>query len=236
MFELLIAKDDGDNYEIVGVQPMDRPVVNSEHSLLRASSRVVDSVKTALANGKRVYVSRRQGGPEVVLSDLVIRDSETPLEVAKRLAYNDITNLVNQNAFGVSLLDAMDYLDCMMRLMSAGIFITDDNREDKYFEIIEAAQSVEEPKPLTQESSFDDEQNYVEQKRKYDQAQANLATLEKYLNAYDKLAKVKFVADLLNGAKDKVSAAKDVPEVTEAVREYCGQLDKYMFCDPKEAT
>jgi hypothetical protein len=31
----------------------------------------------------------------------------------------------------------MDYLDSMMKLISNGIFITDENREDKYFEIIE---------------------------------------------------------------------------------------------------
>ena len=51
----------------------------------------------------------------------------------------------------------MDYLNCYMKLLSAGIFISDKNREDKYFEIIEAAQECEEPSELTENSTFEEE-------------------------------------------------------------------------------
>jgi len=37
------------------------------------------------------------------------------------------------------VVDSFEYLQAYMELLAAGIFITDRNREDKYFEIIEAA-------------------------------------------------------------------------------------------------
>jgi len=43
------------------------------------------------------------------------------------------------NVYGVSVLECFDYLTCYMKMLANGIFITDENREDKYFEIIEAA-------------------------------------------------------------------------------------------------
>ena len=61
----------------------------------------------------------------------------------------------------MNIIDAMDYLNCYMKLMAAGIFITDSNREDKYFEIIEAAQENEEPAPLKEDATFEEEQNYI---------------------------------------------------------------------------
>lgn len=168
-------------------------------------------------------------------SDLVVAESDDPLVAAKNIAMNDINNLMHQNIFGLSILDSMDYLDCLLKLMAAGIFITDENREDKYFEIIEAAQTAENPAPLAEDSTIEDEQRYIEQKRKYDQAQKNLTTLEKYLNAYDKISIVRFVSDILNNARDSVNSAKSVEDVEKAVKEYCEKVDK-CFSDETQCT
>ena len=176
-----------------------------------------------------IHISKNITTNEVIPSDLVISESEDSLEAAKNIAMNDILNLMHQNIFGASILDCMDYLNCMLKLMSAGIFITDENREDKYFEIIEEAQTTECPKELTSDSTFEEEQNYIEQKRKYDTAQNNLSTLEKYLNAYDKLSKVKFVNDFLNTSKEAVENSTSVEEVETAMKEYCEKLNKYFY-------
>lgn len=232
MIELLIAEENDESFKIVGTQQIDKPVVDSSKSLLKASTKTVEIVKASLSEGKVVYVPKSITNNEVVPSDLVIAESDNPLVIAKNIAKSDITNLINQNVFGISIIDAMDYLNCMMKLMSVGIFITDENREDKYFEIIETAQTTEEPAPIGPESTFEEEQQYIEQKRKYDQAQTNLATLEKYLNAYDKLSKIKFINDLLNTSKDRVDNSKTTEEVFDAVKEYNEKLDKFLFSEP----
>lgn len=200
--------------------------------LLKASRKTLEIVNFSLSKGLIVHVSKNITTDEVIPTDLVVSESDDPVEAAKNMAVNDIMNLMNQNIFGMCVLDCIDYLNCTMKLMSAGIFITDDNREDKYFEIIEAAQSIECPKELTEESTFEDEQNYIEQKRKYDAAQDNLSTLEKYLDAYGKISKVKFVGDFLNKAKEQVESSTTLEEVENATREYCEKLDKYIYGPP----
>ena len=91
-----------------------------------------------MSEGKSIYVPKSHPYSEVVPSDFVVNE-EDPLARAKRIALHDINNKLQQNIFNMNVVDSMDYLDCYMKLMAAGIFITDANREDKYFEIIEAA-------------------------------------------------------------------------------------------------
>lgn len=165
-------------------------------------------------------------------TNIEIVENKDPVVAAKNLALLDITNLINQNVFQMSIIDTMDFLNSYMRLLNYGIFITDENREDKYFEIIDSAQTVEEPEPLNEDSSFEEEQDYIEKKRAYDIAQDKLRTLETYLNAYDKLSKVKFVDNLLNKSKEEVIKSSTVEDVESAVKEYCDKLNTFMFAAP----
>jgi hypothetical protein len=84
---------------------------------------------------------------------------------------------------------------------------------------------VEEPTPLDASSSFEDEQKYIELKREYDNAQSNLQTLEKYLNAYDKLSKIRFVNNMLSSYKDRVMESKNVEEIEVIIREYYEKIE-----------
>lgn len=129
----------------------------------------------------------------------------------------------------MNIIDAMDYLNCYMKLMAAGIFITDSNREDKYFEIIEAAQENEEPAPLKEDATFEEEQNYIEQKKKYDVSQENLSTLEKYLNAYDKLAKINFTNTLLNNIKESIQTAESVQAVNDVLKQNEDKIKDFFY-------
>lgn len=235
MLEVLVVSDCGDCWKVDGVQPMDKPVVDSNKTCLKASFKTLEISKDSLSRGKDVFVSKNITTNEVIPSDLTIVESDNKVEVSRKIAIADITNLINQNVFGASVLDSMDFIECSMKLMSVGIFITDENREDKYFEIIDAAQSTDEPEPLTDSSTFEDEQKYLEAKRKYDQAQKNLETLEKYLNAYDKLSKIRFVDNLLNKTRDDVKKAKTVEEINSAMAEYNEKI-KDFFCNPKCST
>jgi hypothetical protein len=53
--------------------------------------------------------------------------------------------------------------------------------------------------------------------------------LEKYLNAYDKLSKIRFVNNLLNDYKERVQSASSVSDVELIVKEYCEKLDSFFF-------
>jgi hypothetical protein len=92
-----------------------------------------------LSRGNEIYINGENINIEVTPKNLTVIENKNPLIAAKNIALDDINNKINQNVFSMSVIDSMDYLDCMMKLMSNGIFITNENREDKYFEIIERA-------------------------------------------------------------------------------------------------
>ena len=229
MLELLVAEPHDGMWKIIGTQPMDKPVVNSDLSLLKASFLTIQKVKTSLVDGKNIFCSMDITNSEIIPSDLIIKTDINELDIAKNIALNDINNLINQNLFGVNIIDSMDYLESMMKLMNAGIFITNENREDKYFEIIEAAQLTEKPEPIGGDSTYDEEREYLTALSKYEKAQENLKTLETYLNAYDKLAKIRFTNSILNEAKDSINKSQSIEDVKTSMKEYTEKLDKYLF-------
>ena len=143
--EVLIAKDCDTCFEVVDTGYLDEMSTDSSYVKLKASYLTIQQVKKLLSEGKVVKVPKEVEWPELRPSDLIV-ENLPPLELAKKIAVNDMN--MHQNVLGVCVLDMMDYLDCYMSLMANGIFITDQNREDKYFEIIEAAQSIDEPAPL----------------------------------------------------------------------------------------
>ena len=223
--EALLAVDHEDYYEIVDVTYLDAMSVGEEYVVLKASFLAIQQVKEHFQQGDVIKVAKVYEFPEIRPCDLVF-ESLSGLQLKKKIAINEISARMHQNILGVCVLDMMDYLDCYMKLMAGGIFITDQNREDKYFEIIEKAQSVEMPEELNADATFEEEQQYMLKKQEYDSAQQNLQTLEKYLNAYDKLKDVKFVNDLLNNAKDEVLSSESEESVEKAVDEYKRKLQK----------
>lgn len=120
----------------------------------------------------------------------------------------------------------MNFMQSYMQLLNNGIFITDENREDKYLEIIESSQE-DQPEPLQDDATFEQQQKYLEAEKKYKMAQDNLKILETYLNAYDKLFKIKYVTDVLNEAKTAVDNAQSVEEVEAAVDSYKKKISSF---------
>ena len=107
-----------------------------------------------------------------------------------------------------------------MNLLAAGLFITDSNREDVYFDIIQKAQEVPHPGELKEGATFEEEQSYIEAKKKWDDVQANLKNLERYLNAKDRMSIIKYVRDELAKAQNDILAAETVDEIDSVCARY----------------
>ena len=215
-----------DHYEAIGVTSLSSPALGSGEMSLRASFRTLDLVDRLLSEGKRIIVPLETPYPEIRPDDIIVETGDD-LETRKRIAMNEIYLRTGQNAMEFNVLDSMDYLDSYMKLLAAGIFICDDNREDKYFEIIQKAQSLEDPGELRDGATFEEEQEYIDRKKEYDSAQANLKTLEIYLNSYDKMKKLVYVRNILIEANNGIVSAKTVEEIEAAVAKYREETKKY---------
>lgn len=227
--EILLVKDhDTSTWEVCGQTYLGAPSFGPEFSTLKASKITLLAAAKALESGKRVFVSKLHEYPEVLPSDLILEELD-PLTTKKRIALNDINSLMHQNILGVSVVDSFEYLQTYMELLAAGIFITDSNREDKYFEIIEAAQVNQEPEPLKEDASFEEEQAYTESRAKWKEAQSHLNTLEKYLNSLDKIQKIFGVNKMLQTAKTSIEDASTEAEVDEAIEKFQKTIDVQYF-------
>lgn len=225
-FELLLVKDQGNFWEVIGITYSNAMLVEPDCSTLRATLFAIEDCKKALHDGKRITISKVLEFSEVQPNDLIINDVNE-LERIKLVALNEVSARMQHLILTVSIIDAMDFMQTYMQLLNAGIFITDSNREDKYLEIIEKSQEIEEPTQLSQDASFEQEQEYITNKKLFDDAQTNLATLEKYLNAYDKLFKVKYVYDTLNAVKIDIENATDSNTISKIMAEYNKKIDAF---------
>lgn len=195
---------------------------------VKCTKNTIDIVKEQLNIGNKIVIDKNIDflDAEITPDNItVIQKSE--LERYKDLSINKICCLIHDNISNLCILDSMEYLDSYMKLLANGIYITDDNRDDKYFEIIESASETEEPEPLNENSSFSDEQEYFEKRKKFQIAQNNLSTLEKYLNSYDKLTKIKYVHDLLMTTKDRIQEAQSVEDIDQCMSLYKEELHKF---------
>lgn len=225
-FELLLAKDSITHWEIIGITYSHSMAIQPTCKTLRATLFAIEKCKKALHDGKKIIVSKVIEHAEIQPNDIVIEDLDE-LSALKQISINEISSKLHQALFAISVIDLMDYLNCYINLLNAGYFITDKNREDKYFEIIEASQTVEEPKELKEDSTFEEEQQYIEQKQKYDNAQFDLSTLEKYLNAYDKLTHIKRITDFLTESRLKIEKSTTIDEINTNMKIFNSLLDNY---------
>lgn len=226
-FELLLVKDIGEFFELSGITYSTALSLDSNLTTLKASFLTIQKAKEYLKNGIKVTIPKTIKFSEVQPDELLVTD-EDKISILKRCVTNEINARMHQSIIGVSLIDTMNFMNNYLKLLNMGYLITDDNREDKYFEIIEQAQSIEPPTPLNPENyTFEDEQRYIEAKKKYDTAQNTLTILEKYLNSYDNLSKIQNVCNILNESKEKLDSASTEEEILKIKEEYLKEIHKF---------
>lgn len=230
-FEVLLVKDNEENkavYNVIGTTYSNALAVDTTAQVLPASYMTIQKVKELLREGKIVMVPKVTDFPEIVIGDLIIREADdSVMSIKKRALINEIAARMHQTIIGVSVIDSMDFLTSYMKLLNYGIFITDENREDKYYEIFEEAQDCEKPDPLSDNATFEEEDEYSKKMEKYNIAQGKLDTLQTYLNAYDKLAKIKYISDLLSKSKERVESAQTDKELGDAMDYYKHKLSLF---------
>ena len=132
---------------------------SSTVSSIQLNDITSELVKNDLLNGKAVYYNTVD---ESISVDLSKKELETFNSFKKQEAYLKLKeNLLHLNN-NESLIDMIFYIDATMQLFNAGYIITDQNREEKYIEIIETGDDM------------------------------LIELLEEYLNTKDEISKIKW--------------------------------------------
>ena len=203
--------------------------VNSKYKTVKASMLAINVVKNALKAGRVVKIPVKLEAPEVRPVDLIISDAEPDsLEMERRVVINEFAAVMHQNLLGVSVIDMFQFMTAFNQLANCGIFITDQNREEKYFEVIDKAQSASMPDDLPENASYAEEQEYLQKKKDYAYAQNTLEILERYLTAYDKIKSLSGLDRRMRKAIDEVKAASTKEEISD-IRDRYMQSVNYMY-------
>jgi len=88
-FELLLVKDKGDHWEVIGITYSNAMLVEPDCSTLRATLFTIEDCKKALSEGKRITISKATEYSEVQPKDLVI-ETASELDRCKQMAVNEI--------------------------------------------------------------------------------------------------------------------------------------------------
>lgn len=198
-----------DYYNVISVSYSNTLTVNSKYKIIPASLFAINIVKNALKSGQCIRIPVKFSGPEVKPADLIIMDADDELTISRRVLINEINSAINQNVLGISIVDMFGFISAFSRLADHNIFITDENREEKYFQIIDSVQQIQMPEELNENATYAEEQEYLEKKRVYVFAQSKLEALEQYLIAYDKIKSIynfdKKLKDLLSDIKSAIT-------------------------------
>lgn len=155
-----------------------------------------------LREGKTLYLPKYLEN-DITIDDIIIDENNDALSIAKQSAMIKIKDFIFSSRLSKdSIFNIYRFIILNDWMISKGFNITDENREEKYLEII------------TQVSELEDE-NEVE---------IIIAKLEQYLNLRDKLATSESLVTAMDNVIDNIANANTIEEVTELYNIYMAQF------------
>lgn len=167
------------------------------------SFAVYEYINENLRDGKIVYIPKYLEG-ELTVDKVIIAEDENPLILYKRTCIIKLKDYVyNLRLTPEYILDMYRFIVINNWMIANGYFITNENREEKYMEII------------TSISEIEDEE----------ESEAKINKLEQYLNLMDKLASDNNIIISMDEAVANIIKAEASDEVTYIFNSYMAQFN-----------
>lgn len=167
------------------------------------SFAVYEYINENLRDGKIVYIPKYLEG-ELTVDKVIIAEDENPLILYKRTCVIKLKDYVyNLRLTPEYILDMYRFIVINNWMIANGYFITNENREEKYMEII------------TSISEIEDEE----------ESEAKINKLEQYLNLMDKLASDNNIIISMDEAVANIIKSETSDEVTYIFNSYMAQFN-----------
>jgi hypothetical protein len=145
IYELAVVQDRGTHWKVTNVtkNTLDNQAVRNE-SVIKLSYMSYKLIQEALMAGNAVHIQKTLRTDEVLPGEFEIIEHETadPVSDAKDAAIIRIRMLVTPEISKISGLAMYGFIVLNNDLSAMGYFITNDNREEKYLEILETGDEV----------------------------------------------------------------------------------------------
>ena len=187
-YDVAAVSDLGDKLEIKYVDTYQNSMLKNDGPYVKISNVAGDVIREALSEHKRVYITKNIQG-ELCVSDIIIYETDG-LERDKMIALSNVYRKMDYCLFNVSAMDYFDFLGSFSVLASLGYFITDNNREEKYLEIIESG-----------------DENLI-------------SALEIYLENKDKLEKISYIYNKVRQFEKNVMICNTVEDLNNIIKDF----------------
>lgn len=195
----LNVKDVGNMYEVISINDAETTIlghVNNTYEIFSWS--IYELICQALMEGKTIYLPKNNYS-QLTVDDIVIVEQESELETQKKIAINKVKDFLYSTRINkLQLLDYYTFTILNNYFINMGFVITDQNREEKYLEIITAI------------SEMEDE----------NESEIAIANLENYLNILDKLKELEGFVVRLNTTIDEIISCETVEAVETVVNDF----------------
>lgn len=183
--------DNGTSYQIVSINQneLDYDTCTTYETF---SWNVYETIASALIEGKNVSIPKDLS-KQIDITDIIIEDNINALQTAKNIVTLQIKDLIyNQKINKICLMDTYNFNVLNNWFIDKGIIITNENRDEKYLEIINIASEIPDVNLANQ---------YIE----------NIETL---LVSKDKIDDTYQYYKILNEYFDKIETAQTEEELT----------------------
>jgi hypothetical protein len=186
IYDLAVAEDCGTYWKINSlVQNTMDTMAESKEILLRLSYLAHEQMKHAIMSNKLVHVPKASfRSVELLPGDFLVVDSaEDALQAHKDAIIVKIRTMITPVISKISGLTLYGFMVLNNDLASSGFFITNDNREEKYLEILETGD------------------------------EKLIAKLEDYLNYKDEIENVSFIERMFSKFRTEIKQATTIEDV-----------------------
>jgi hypothetical protein len=193
IYELAMVVDCGTHWKVTNVtkNTLDN-LVNNDEKLLKLSYVSYKKIEEALLANKTVHINKNMMTDEVLPFEVNVKDvsSEDPLRMSKEHNLAKVRMLVTPDLSKIAGLTLYGFMVLNNDLINAGYAITNENREEKYLQILETGD------------------------------EKLISKLEDYLNYKDEIEKVAHLERKFSKFKDAVLSSSTVEDVTEITNKF----------------
>jgi len=193
IYELAMVVDCGTHWKVTNVtkNTLDN-LADREEKLLKLSYNTYRKIEESLLSGKLVHVTKNMSTDEVLPWEIEVLDvsSENPLQQAKNHSLTKVRLLVTPMFSKIAGLTLYGFMVLNNDLINAGYAITNENREEKYLQILETGD------------------------------EKLISKLEDYLNYKDEIEKIAHLERKFSKFKDTILSSSTVEDITEITNKF----------------
>jgi hypothetical protein len=134
-YEVAVVTMLTDQMAVKRVDTYQNALLKNDENYIKLSNVAADVIREALANHNKVFLPKNISG-EMSFTDVIIVETED-LDKEKMMLLSVVYRRIDYQLFMFGAIDFYDFLNLFNKMTSLGYFITDENREEKYIEIIE---------------------------------------------------------------------------------------------------